>query len=475
MDPNQNNFFEEEEYSDIINRYKDMLRKNRSCFFDIYEFENIIDYYILNNDYKSALKSVRTGLNQHPYSISLKLKYALVLIEDKKSRTALEILNEIEKVDSHNFEFHLIKGKALNSLKRTEEATGEFDKAIKLSQEDKDDVIYEIALSFIQINRIKTAINYLLLAYEINDTNLLVIYDLAICYERLDNIEKSIYFLEKYLDIDPYSENIWYNLGLLYSSVNKYRNALRAYDFAIAICPEFILAYMSKADTHISNNNYYEAIEVYQEIMEIDKKNAQLFCNIGDCYEKLGNFKTAIENYNKAIKIENDCSDAWYRIGVINYRLMKYTRSIAGLKKAIKIKPDISEYWVMLGKVYAVNKYFSKAVNAYNHSVKLDPGNYEAWLACANIYYNNNKIVNAIRILEESYQHNYNISIINYYLAAYYIYNEQPDLSYKYFEKGLLLNFKEHKEVLLKFPKTRENDKIRKLIFKYQNLKQTRK
>ena len=118
MDQDQNSFFEEEEYSDIINRYKDMLRKNRSCFFDIYEFENIIDYYILNNDYKSALKSVRTGLNQHPYSISLKLKYAQVLIEDKKSKTALEILNEIEKVDSHNFEFHLMKGKALNFLKR---------------------------------------------------------------------------------------------------------------------------------------------------------------------------------------------------------------------------------------------------------------------------------------------------------------------------------------------------------------------
>jgi tetratricopeptide (TPR) repeat protein len=471
MDPGQNNFFEEEEYSDIINRYKDMLRKNRSCFFDIYEFENIIDYYILNNDYKSALKSVRTALSQHPYSISLKLKHAQVLIEDKKSKTALGILNEIEKVDSHNFEFHLIKGKALNSLKRTEEAIEAFDKAIKLSREDKDDVIYEIAASFIQIDRIKTAIKYLLLAHEINDSNLLVIYDLAICYERNDNVERSIFFLEKYLDIDPYSENIWYNLGLLYSSVNKYRNALKAYDFAIAICPEFVSAYMNKADTHINNNDYYDAIEVYQELMDLDNKNAQLFCNIGDCYEKLGNFRTAIENYNKAIKIENDNSDAWYRIGGVNYRLTKYNKSIASLKKAIKIKPNISEYWFLLGKVYAENKYVNKAVKAYNQAVKLDPGNYEAWLACANIYYNNNEIVNAIRLLEESYQHNFNISIINYYLAVYYIYNEQPALSYKYFEKGLLLNYEEHKGILFKFPKTRENDKIRKLILEYKNLK----
>jgi tetratricopeptide (TPR) repeat protein len=472
MDSGQNNFFEEEEYSDIINRYKDMLRKNRSCFFDIYEFENIIDYYILNNDYKSALKSVRTGLNQHPYSISLKLKHAQVLVEDKKPKTALGILNEIEKVDSHNFEFHLIKGKALNFLKRFEEAADSFKRAIKLSREDKDDVIYEIALSYIKINRIKTAIKYLLLAYEVNDSNLLVIYDLASCYERLDNIEKSIFYLEKYLDIDPYSENIWYNIGLLYSSINRHKNALKAYDFAIAIYPEFIPAYTGKAEIYTDSNNYYEAIEVYNELMEIDNNNdAQLLCNIGDCHEKLGNFKTAIENYNKAIEIENDYSDAWFRIGLVYFNMMKYHRSIVSLKKAIKIKPDISEYWYMLGNVYAKNNFGNRAIKAYNHTVKLDPDNYEAWLACAAIYFNNNKILNAIRVLEESYQHNNDIDIINYHLAAYYIYNEQLALSCKYFEKGLLLNFKGHNEVISDFPKMKENDQIKRLILKYQNLK----
>ncbi|UCH13837.1 MAG: tetratricopeptide repeat protein [Bacteroidales bacterium] len=471
MNPDPGSFLEEEEYSDIINRYKDMLKKNKSCFFDIYEFENIIDYYILNSDYKAALKSVRTGLDQHPYSISLKLKHAQILIEDKKPQVALKILNDIEIVDSYNFEIHLLKGKALNSLKRLKEATDAFDQAISLSQEDKDDVIYEIALSFIELDRIKTAIKYLILAFEINDSNLLVLYELAICYERLNNIEKSIYYLEKYLDVDPYSENIWFNLGLLYSSVKKYDDAIKAYDYAIAICPEFTSAYTSKADTHICNNNYYNAIEVYRELLEIDNKNVRLFCNIGGCYEKLGDYKSAIENYDKATKIENDHSDAWYKIGASWFHLMKYHKSIFYLKKAIKIKPDISEYWFLLGDAYAKIKHFNKAVKAYTNTIELDPDNYEAWIAYAKVYYDNNKITSAIRILEESYQYNHNIAIINYQLAAYYIYNKQPSLSYKYFEKGLLLNYKEHNKVLINFPETRENDQIKRLILKYKNLK----
>ena len=473
MNPNQNNFFEEEEYSDIINRYKDMLRKNRSCYFDLYEFENIIDYYIHNNDYKSALRSVRIGLNQHPYSISLKLKYAQILVEDRKAKIALDILADIEKVDSYNYEFHLIKGKALNSLKRLEEAVKEFDKAIKLSQEDKDDVIYEIALSFIQIDKIKTAIRYLLLAYEINDSNLLVIYDLAINYERLDNIEKSIFYLEKYLDIDPFSENIWYNLGLLYMSADEYKKALNAYDYAIAICPQFISAYVSKADAYINHKDYSCAIRAYNELLGIGDNNAQVFCLIGDCCEKLGKFKDAIKYYNKALNVESNCSNAFFKIGVMYCHLKKYGRSVNNLKKAIKINSGISEYRFMLGEVYSEMNSINKAARAYTSTVELDPDNYEAWLAYAGLYFNNSRITNAINILEKAYQYNYNISIVNYRLAAYYIYNDQPSLSYKYFEKGLLLNYKEHNDVLCHFPKTKENDKINNLILKYQNLKQT--
>jgi len=473
MNPNQNNFFEEEEYSDIINRYKDMLRKNRSCYFDLYEFENIIDYYINNNDYKSALRSVRLGLNQHPYSISLKLKYAQILIEDRKAKTALDILTDIEKVDSYNFEFHLIKGKALNSLRKHGDAVKAFNYAIKLSQDDKDEVIYEIALSFIQIDRIETAVRYLLLAYEINNSNLLVIYDLAICYERLDNIEKSIFYLEKYLDIDPFSENIWYNLGLWYLAADEYKRALGAFDFATAICPEFVSAYLGKADAHINYKDYSAAINVYKDLSEIDSKNANVFSLIGECYEKLDMLTDAIEYYDKALNVENNSANDYFRKGVVYYNLKKYNKSVNNIKKAIKIESNIPEYWFMLGETYSVMNYNNKAVRAYTSTVELDPDNCEAWLAYAGIYFNNNKITSAINILEEAYRYNYNISALNYRLAAYYIYNDQPSLSYKYFEKGLLLNYKEHNEVLYHFPKTKENDRINHLIVKYQNLKQT--
>ena len=38
--------FHGEEESELISRYEEMLRNNTNYFFDVFEFENIIDYYI---------------------------------------------------------------------------------------------------------------------------------------------------------------------------------------------------------------------------------------------------------------------------------------------------------------------------------------------------------------------------------------------------------------------------------------------
>lgn len=471
MNQNWHNFFEEDEYADIINRYKDMLSKKKSCYFDIHEFENIVDYYITQNDYKSAIESIKIGLVQHPNSASLRLKFAHVLIESGKSLKALRYISDIEKAEFYNFEVHLLKGKALNSLGKQKDANKEFSQAIKLSKEDKDDVIYDIALSFIQIDKIHEAIKYLILAYEINESNLLVIYDLALCYERIDEIEKSVFYYKKFLDIDPFAENIWFNLGLLYSSINEYDNALEAYDYSIAISPENISVYFSKADTHISNNNFYKAINVYNDLLEVDTENAQAYCFLGECYKKLESYKLALKNYNKAIKIDTTNPDAWFGIGMVFYSLKKYHQTINNLKKAIKIEPNSPEYWFVLGEVYSKMKMLNGSAKAYSKTLELDPTNYKCWLAYAKVYYKKNKIGDAINILKEACQYNENISTINYQLAAYHIYNEQPSLAYKYFEKGLSLNFREHNEVLDHFPKTKKNKNITRLIVKYQNQK----
>ena len=252
MNENFDSLFEEEGLFESINRFEEMVRSNGTCYFDVYEFENIVDYYLDQHNFTCAISAIEKGLGQHPYSASLKLRLAQIYIQNGKPSKGLYCLREIEAIESSNYELFLLKGTALNFLGRKEEAHQSFDRAISLAIDNKDDVIFSIGCSYLNTRRYKLAIKYLKLAHEINPLNLAVIHEIALFFEKTDAPDKSIEYYQKYLNLDPFAEHIWFNLGMVYSGLEQYELAIEAYDYAIAISPDYLSAYFSKANTLVN-------------------------------------------------------------------------------------------------------------------------------------------------------------------------------------------------------------------------------
>jgi tetratricopeptide (TPR) repeat protein len=470
MNENQEQYFEEEGLFESINRFEEMLNRNDSCYFDIFEFENIIDYYIDQHNFVNARAAIERGLRQHPCSTSLKFRLAQIYIQNGKPSKGLHFLREIEPMESTNSDFFLLKGSALNILGKKDDAFSAFDKAIKLAYDSKDEVVFNIAYSYLNTRRYNLAIKYLLLAHEINPKNIMVLQELALVYERIDKLDKSIECYNKYLDLDPYAEHIWFNMGMVYSSLEEFDKAIEAYDFALAICPDYVSAYFSKANTLVNQGLHKEAIKAYQEIILMEPDNVQAFTYLGECYEKLDFYKRAIHYYKKSLVIDNTYCEAWFGLGMAYYQLEEYYKCLEYFVRANAIDPENPEYWYMLGEVYRKLNILDKSAEAYNRTVELDPNDYEAWLSHADICFIENKLHEAISILNKAYQYNNEISTINYNLAAYYLYNNQPQLAYKYFEKGLAINYSEHSDLLIRYPIASKNKTITQLIRKYKNL-----
>lgn len=472
MHDNQEPYFEEGEIFEVINKYERMLKNNTMCYFDVYEFETIVDYYLDEHSFRAAYTAVEKALTQHPYSTSLKFKLSQILIHTGKPTKGVRILREIESLESSNSDFYLVLGSALNLLGKKEEAQSAFDKAIKLATDDKDELIYNIAYSYINTRRYKLAVKYLELALKVNESNTTVLHELALVYERLDDLKKSIKYYKKYLDIDPFAENIWLNLGLIYTSTDKIEEAIKAFDYAIAITPNYVSAYFSKANTLVNASRYKEAILTYKNIVILEPNNVQALTYIGECYEKLSFYKRAIYYYQKALHIDETYSDAWYGIGMSNFQLKKYGESLNCFSRANQIDPENPEYWFMLGEVYKKLDIPDKSAEAFNRTVELDPNDYEAWISRADISFRKSNLKDAIKILNKAYQYNHDISTINYQLATYYLLNNQPRIAYRYFEKGLSINFKEHSEHLIHIPDNSRTEIIYQLINKYKNKSQ---
>lgn len=470
MHESQEPFFEEEGLYEAINKFEEMQKCNDTYYFDVYEFETIIDYYLDQHKLSTAVEAIDIGLLQHPQSSTLKFRLAQAYIQGGKPAKGLRLLRSIEFLETGNVDFYLLKGSALNLLGKKEEADEAFNCAVENATEGKDDVLYNIAFSYVNTRRYKSAIHYLLIGHEVNPENPTILHELALAYERLDDLENSVVFYKKYLDFDPFSDSIWMNLGLVYSSLKKYDEALEAYDFSLAIYPDNISVLFSKANLLVSAGKYREAIKVYEETIRLEPANVQAYVYIGECYEKLDYNKRAIFFYKKALSIELNNNEAWYGLGMANYQLEHYTEALTCLKKASEIDPENADNWFMLGEVNRKLSDYKEAVYAYNRAVELDPTDYEAWINKAELSFHEfSNVKEAIKILNEAYQYNQNNSALNYKLAFFYLHNNQSKLACRFFEKALSINFQEHQEYLAKIPASRKGKDLRDLIEKYKN------
>ncbi|MBN1115872.1 MAG: tetratricopeptide repeat protein [Bacteroidales bacterium] len=453
MQESFDHYFEEDSLYQAISRFEDMIKANTLCYFDVCEFEIIIDYYLDQHNFKEAEEAVNVGLSQHPSAEEIKYRLAQLYIQSGKPAKGLRLLREIENLESSNSEFYLLKGSALNLLGRKEEATQSFDEAIRNSTEAKDDIIYNIAVSYINTRRYQLAKKYLMLAFEINPENLQVIHEIALVSERIDDLDTSIKFYNKYLDLDPFNDHIWVSLGMVYSNKDMNELAIDAYDYAIAIDPENISALFSKANTLVNMAENKEAIKTYLEILDLESDNIQAYIYIGECYEKLEFFKRSIYYFTKAIELDEHNADAWYGLGIAYFQQEQFSESLSYFNKAKKLDPENSDFWFMLGEVYRKLTKIEQAANAYNRVIELDPNDFEAWICRAELSYKDNSdLSGAIKILVKSLDFNSEVSTINYHLSSYYFYSNQSRKAISYFDKGLQLNYKEHTEYLSDIP-----------------------
>lgn len=449
MQESQEHYFEEDSLYQAINRFEDMIRNNTTSYFDVYELEIIVDYYLDQNHFTQADEALKVGLKQHPASQELKYRLAQLFINSGKPAKGIRLLRNIESLETNNTDFFLLKGTALNLLGKKEEASQAFTEAIKLATEGKDEVIFSIALSFVTNRRYKSAIRYLKLAYEINPKNLDILQELALIYERIDELEESANCYKEYLNIDPYNDHIWFSLGVIYSSMQQNKNAINAFEFATAIRPTNIAALFSLANSYIHSSEYSIAVNVYKDILEVDARNVQAITFIGECYEKMMSYKQAIYFFKRAIEIDEFYSDAWYGMGIATYQQDQFKECISHFKKATEIDPENPDFWFMLGEVYRKLEILEKAAEAFNRAVELDPTDYEAWICRAELSYKDNSDVKgAIKVLKKAIEYNRDNSTINYQLATYLFHNNQSKLAYQFFEKGLKINYTEHNEFL---------------------------
>ncbi len=459
--------FEENELLESIRRFEEMQKKNVQYFFDAHELEEIINYYFDLNNYPQASLAAEFALNIYPESTSIQLKFAHHLIYSGKIEESLPLLEYIEKVEGSNYEIYILKGTALNLLDKTQEARHNFDKAIRLSADNKDEVLYNIGISFEDRGQFEIALEYFKEAYKLNPENISVLYDLAYSSERAGLLNDSAIYYNRYLDEDPFSENVWYNLGIVYTLLGKTEEALQAYDYAIALNETFSSSYYNKGNLLFNEERYEDSLKVYMDFLTLEPQNYEIYNYIGECYIKLNQNDLAITYINKSIDIKPEAGESWFNLANAYTNNNQLDRAIKCIDKALHIDKNNTQYLYTLATILYKQKDILKAIKTIKAIIELDPADEDAWMFYSEILVENKQIDDAIKALSKALGYIQGSSVINYRIGSYYMLKGNEKLSFKYFENGLRLNYHERQSFFDFVPEATFNPKIIELLNHY--------
>ncbi len=471
MEEDSRDFYDSEEIGEAVKRFEKMMNANQVDYFDVFEVEGIVDYFLDEGQISMANLAIDNGMKLHPTSIALQIKKAQLLLVDEKVEETLEIIRVVEQIEDSNSDVYLIKGSALIMLEQIDAAILAYEQAIFHNYDEEDELLYNIGLTLGQAGEIKKAISFLERAYDANPENEQVLYELAYYCDKDNLDEKSILYYNKYLDIDPFNPSVWYNLGITFNTIGQHDKAVEAYDFSIALNGEFEQALFNKANALSNNNQHEEAIECYLEYLEIDKENDDAYCYLGECYLNLDRYNEALVNYRKAIRLNKNNATAWYGSGLVMWIENNLTESQSLIKKALKLDDANPDFWLMYGKINHELGLYDQAESAFEMATTLDPDNRESWISYAEMQYEQGLLQQSIDILKKAHKIIADDSNINYRLTAYLLENNEERSATDYFEIALKADFNSYRDLFDYYPKAQQNESIKQLIKEYQSTK----
>ncbi len=471
MEDGFDSYNDKEDYTASLDRFEKMLSKNEEYFFDVEEFEILVDHYLDKSDTSKAKQVIDISLLQHPTSSNLKLKKAHFLAATHQPNKALQVLNNLEDFEPFNAEIYTTKATIHSQLRQHNKAIENFYKALKLiaDKSEKANIKINIAFEYENLNEFDKAIDILKGLLKENPENETVLYELAFCYNLKNDTDNSILFFKDFIDDYPYSYAAWYNLGIALSRAGLFEKAIEAYDYTIAIKEDFASAYFNKANSLALLEQYENAINTYRETFEYEDPDATTFYYIGECYEKLGNPVLAMSNYYKSTKMDPFHADAWAGMAVINETEDKSQSAVFYIKKALELENNNSEYWYIYGDILAKIGMFDEALISFNKVIEYDEENDEIWLDKAEVIKNNENLENAIVTLYKGLEKQPTNNLIYARLVPYLLMNGKIDEALLNLTILLTNDQELVSEIVEFYPETLSYQKVIDLIENFKN------
>jgi len=380
-----------EELTELLKQYENLKTGRSHKFLDEEAFEKIVEFFDEKEDLQKALEAAEFGSEQYPFSSSLLLKKADILLSLRRYQDALKILEQAELFDSRDINLYILKTDVWLALDQQEKAVELLEKALdSFEGEERIELLFELADVYDDYEEFDKVFDCLKLILQQDPNNEEALYKICFWTDFTGNNEESIRLHQKIIDDYPYNELAWFNLAAAYQGLKLYEKAIDAYQYAITIDEKFDYAYRNMGDAYIRLRKFKEAIDALEKVLELSKPEDVIFEAIGHCYDRLHNYAQARFYYRKASHMNSEESKIFYKIACTYYNEGQWESAIKQLDNALKIHRLQPEYNLLMGECKMQVGAFKEAIQYLSNVVRVRPKNLSGWEALIRCLYKAN-------------------------------------------------------------------------------------
>lgn len=398
------NFFDDYEIQELVDKFESQLESGSFSFYDIDELNMITEYYVNREDIEkiNIVADLAIKLHSHSWGPVLNSIMAKKYLSVQDAQNALKYLKE-EDNNTNDPDLYVNLGYCYSLLHEHKKSIKAYKKSLEFleNNDTNSDIYSSIGLEYMMLRDYKNALVNLKRGLpgclDISEQYI----EITNCYFNLDKSEDAIDFFKKEIDKNPHNLPAWMALGNCYLRLHLLEKSIEQYEYALAIDQHFEKAYINIATILNELDRYADSIETIEEAFRNNVKKPLLYCLYGEALAKTGNKLDAISNFKKAIDLDENIAEAYAGLGFIFCEENDHKSAIKFLKKANELAPFNTDYLFVLVEQHNKLGKYKTSLKYLKEIEELFPFDVNIYIAYMEVYIMLDDIKKAVKSIEK--------------------------------------------------------------------------
>ena len=355
---------------------------------------------------EEAKKLLDDLLTKTPDFLNAKRMKARIALAEKRNDEAIQLAEEILRIDSINFDAEIVRGEAYLASQQYSKAQEIFER-LDRTYSPQASVKYQLGVAYLldrkfaqantaleqsvnldpmfteavmlkgqlDLRRSQTAKAFAVVAPLARARPehmglMLLLTEIQLADGRIDDAIKTCRSLTQ---SHPKSERPWFAMGIALRQSDKLKEARAAFENARALAPKELAAIYQLVDIELAERNYPRAMALIEGQGPEERKSAGSLLLEGRIYLAQKAYDQSEATLQKAIAADANASAPYYMLARVYSESKQQDKAITQLQALISKNPKEEQAGMLLGMLYTEKKETTKARAVYEKLLENNP------------------------------------------------------------------------------------------------------